>query len=185
MGWLDAAVGLAGIGLSLWQGNEQADAIEDRGEAQAAEENRAAAANAALSHEDARITRVEAFQVEQATGNKIHNFLEMADRTFSTARRNFARSGVVGATVDVVLDDIRRHTGYQHEIIRSNGEKAKQAKLELAKRYEQLADAGLREGAAAASLYEQAAASEASATRWNTWGTALQDGYKLTTSIWG
>lgn len=132
---------------------------EDAYEKQAKEAEKAAAENAKISLYDAKVAEKDAAMVEVAYGNKLEQQMKAVDRVLGTARARLAKSGVAlgkGSALDIEVQ-IAREGAKDTELLAYEGKTKAQRARSLAERYRMLAKAGLREGAAQASLLENAA----------------------------
>lgn len=158
MGWLDVGVSLVSTGLDLWNSSKQSDAADDYGRDAAAATKAAAEANANISRYDASVAEKTAASIKFRTEEEIRQQLETVDLVLSKQRTGYSKRGVVASTgtaLDVQVETFKK--GMQDlQMIKYNGKTAEQEAKSLAERYRMLADAGLRDSAAQASLIESA-----------------------------
>jgi len=147
-----------GIGASLWGASQQADAASDAANASAASQQEVAAHNAAISRYDAYVARGEAQEAWLKTNTELAQARQQGDLFLSTQKARYGKAGVavgtgtpldtMARTQDEFLED-ERTIAYEgmKDIMRAES---------LATRYDQLAEYGLRDAAAQASLTIQA-----------------------------
>ena len=173
-------LGIVGIGAGMWASNNAANAAQDNANAQAAANAVAAANNSAISRYDALVARQDALYAETSTGDDVREFLRQANQLVSAQKTNFAKSGVtMTGSAKTVTDFTRRELARRTEIIRFNGLTAAQAKLSLAKRYDMLAESGLRDAAAQSFQIQQAGAAASNAARINGFAATMNGLYRM------
>lgn len=158
MGWLDVGLSLVGTGLSLWNSNKQSDAAEDYGQQSAAATAAAAEANAKLSRYDASVAEKTAASIAFKTEKEVKQQLDTLDMYLSKQKAGYSKRGVVsttGSALDVQLETFKRGMN-DVAMIKYNGKTSVEEAKSLSKRYLMLADAGLRDSAAQATLIENA-----------------------------
>lgn len=153
MSW-GTALSIIGIGASLYGSHQSASAANDQASAQAASIRETAAHNAAISKYDALVARGEAQEAALKTNKELAQHRRYGDLFLSSQRARYGKSGVavgtgtplevMALTQDEFLEDER--------IIAYEGLKDIQRAGSLARRYDALAEAGLRDAAAQASL---------------------------------
>lgn len=152
--------GLAlGAGLSLLGALQKSKSTKEAGKDQSKAVKESAAENAALSRYDASVMMDQAQEIQYVTGLKLVQHGKMMEAFIGKQKAAYGKSGVsvgTGSALDVVA-----HTAKQgaldSQTIRYEGEKARSRALSAAKRYRMLADAGLRDAAATASIIEDTA----------------------------
>jgi len=172
---------LQGVGTVLdWQGNEQAqDDAEDYADAQAAELARVAAANAELSYRDAetamRLGQKKNFEANAKAGLMYNNLQKLS----ATQRTRYAKSGVnikEGSPVEVMEETVA--AGAKDIMnIKYGGKSAQSEANSLARRYVTLAENGMRDAAAQASLIQDAADDAITAMEWDKWSDFADNMY--------
>ena len=178
---LGAILAGASIVGGLFSSKMQADAQQKVANAEAAERERVAKVNADLSLYDASVVRQEARQIRHQYITQLKDHFLLSNRLIERQKARFAKSGVVVGTGTPleVMSDTARIAAIDGERIRYNGENAVQHRLSLAKRYEMLAEAGLRDASFAAQQIRDAGDYRASATRISGLTRALSGIYGL------
>lgn len=182
MSWW-SAIGGAVSSVVGWLGAEdEKDAAEDAADRREDELRRVAQDNKELSLYDADVARKiginRRFEYEAKAGlmyNKMQTLL-------SQQRTRYAKSGVAlksGSPVDV-LEKTTKDAAKDIMNVKYAGRSAKAAADSLASRYELLAEKGLRDAAAQASLIQEAAADKVDAIQWGQIGTAVSNIYEWT-----
>lgn len=166
MGWLDAALSIGGAVAGAWASKEKSDAIEDQAKDQAAAVKADAKANAALSRYDASVVRSQAEETFKAYQLKLNRAYRMVDTALGTQRTQLGKAGVVGDTGSgIKLQQETVREAYQDiEIMRYNGRKAVDRIESLAKKYDLMAEKGLRESTVYASSILEAGSNLAQAS---------------------
>lgn len=165
MGWLDAALSIGGAAAGLWASKEKSDAIEESAKDRASQIKSDAKANAALSRYDAAVVRGEASETFKAYQVKLNRAYRIMNMRLGSQRTQIAKSGAVSDTGSgLKLQEETLAESYKDiEIMRYNGSKAVDRIRNLAKRYDKLAEKGLRESAVYASSIMDAASNAAEA----------------------
>jgi hypothetical protein len=180
-GYLDDVIGIGGALFSFYGGMKAEDAAKDQGKAQAKEYERVARANAKLSMFDAEVARLGALSAEAKADYVAGQTYEKAKQILATQTTRYAKSGVAVKTGTPL--DVERETAKQAAseiaMIKYNGQTSKQQALALAERYKMLAEAGLREGNAQASLAQMAGADRAEMYQWQNISGLFQNTYSL------
>lgn len=192
MGWFDSAVDwvsdnaggiLEGAGTVIdWLGSEdEKKAVEKQAEKQADEAKRVAEANKEISLYDAEVARriglQKKFEADAQAGLMYNNLQKL----LAAQRTRYGKAGVAlkaGSPVDV-MEQTTIDAAKDIMNIKYKGQSAKASADSLAERYKLLADKGLRDAAAQASLIEDAAADTVEALKWKQYGTAVGDIYTL------
>lgn len=175
-----SGLGLVGLGWGMFSSAEASSDRKSVASAQAASVAETAAHNADVSRYDAAVTREDALRLETATGLQVHDFIEQAGALLGHQASSYGASGVaISGSAKRVIKKTRRDLAKREEIIRFNGLTAAKAKESLAKRYELLADYGLRDAASQAYQIELAGAAEASAIQSKGIGDALFGLYNI------
>jgi hypothetical protein len=171
MGWLDAALDIGGAVAGLWASDKESDAIKDAAKDQAAIVQSDAKANAELSRYDAAVVRSEASETFKAYQIQLSRAFRIMNARLGSQRTQLAKSGVVSDTGSgVKLQQETLKESYKDiEILRYNGNKAVDRINDLAKRYDMLAEKGLKESAVYASSILDAASNKAEATIMSGW----------------
>lgn len=181
MGLFDAVVGAAGIGISLFSSKKQSDAAKKVSRQQAENIEKAAAENRKLSLYDASVAMEAAGNERVAMGFKLRQHLEYVNKFLGAQRTRFAKSGVVtttGSPASVMRETIEKGIE-DYQTLRYEGLKAIKQNKSLAKRYRMLADAGMRDAAAQASVVRAEGKAASSAYMLSGISTGLQQIYSL------
>ena len=174
------AIQAGGAILDWFGGEQQKDAVQGQANAQAAEQQRVAQANRELSLLDAETARYTGlnrrFEADASAGLAYVNMQKL----LAAQRTRFAKSGVViskGSPVDI-MEETTKAAAMDIMNIKYKGRSAKAEADSLAKRYELLAEKGLRDAAAQASLIQSAAADNVDAIDWNRWSSLAETAYE-------
>lgn len=192
MGWFDSAVdwvsdNVGGViqGVSAVAGffsdSDAEDATKDAASRQADEYERVALANREISLYDAAVARRIGVRQRFEKHAKAGLMYKDLNKLLATQRTRYAKSGVAiskGTPVDVMeqtlIEGARDIMNVKYE-----GQSAKARADSLAKRYKLLADKGLRDAAAQASLLEEAAEDTADAMQWDKYGKLVGNVYDI------
>jgi len=162
------------LGTGIYAVDQAADAARDAGSANAAEVQRAAAANAQLSLYDASVAEKDAMAVLFQTGVSLGIQLRETQRILSSQRATYGKAGVAvgtGSPLEVMARSAEA-AARDTEMIKYEGRTAAERRRSLAARYRLLASHGLRDAAAQAVLIEDAARDRSKAY-WIKGGTDL------------
>jgi hypothetical protein len=192
MGWLDSAVDWvsdnsgtvlqgAGTVLGFMSDSDAEDAAEDAADRQADEYQRVALANSEISLYDAAVAKRIGVKQRFEKNAKAGLMYKDLNKFMASQRTRYAKSGVAiskGTPVDVMeqtlIEGARDIMNVKYE-----GQSAKAKADSLAKRYKLLADKGLRDSAAQASLIEEAANDTVDAMKWNKYGKLATNVYDV------
>jgi len=180
MSWLTGGLMLGGAVLD-WMGSEsEQDAIDDAADAQAAELARVAKANKELSYQDAktalRMGQKRRFQADAQSGIMYNNLQKL----LSTQRTRYAKSGVnlkEGSPVDV-MEATTEAAAKDIMNVKYQGKSAQAEANSLARRYVTLAENGMRDAAAQASLIQDAANDATTASKWDQYSSVFNTAYQ-------
>jgi len=181
MGWFDDALDIGGDVLDWWQSEEDEDAAKKFGKDAAKEAKRVAKENAKLSRYDAEVAREHALNLRNQTERNKELYYINLDKLLGKQKNAFADRGVIvgtGTPLDVQVQSARA-MARDAEIMVNNGNTAIEQARSLATRYEMLAEAGLREGAGAASLIRTQADNAADNIRWERYASGLTSTYDM------
>jgi len=156
-----------GIAASLYGASQQSSAAQDQASTQAASIRETAAHNAAISRYDAYVSRGEAQEAWLKTNTELSQMRQQGDLFLSTQKARYGKSGVAVST-GTPLETMSRTQGEfleDERTIAYEGLKDIKRAESLASRYDMLADYGLRDAAAQASLTIQAG-NDASNAAW-------------------
>jgi hypothetical protein len=163
MSWLGGALQLGGAALGLIGSHNAAESAKDQAKDQAKEYKRAAEANSKISRYDAEVAENNALAEHAATVAQFKKHYYDTNRLLASQRASFAKAGVsvgTGTPVNVFGDTARR--AYEDgQTILHEGQNAVERFKSQAKRFRMLADSGLRDAAAQASLLRSAASDRA------------------------
>lgn len=171
-----------GGGVMEWiSGSEAEEAKKDAAKRQAEEYQRVAEANRAISLYDAEVARRSGLQQRFEHDAQAGFLYRDLKNLMSTQRTRFAKSGVSigeGSPVDVIEETLVN--GAKDIMnLKYKGDTAKAKADSLANRYIALADQGLRDAAAQASLVEAAASDAVESMRWEKYGSAAKKIYNI------
>jgi hypothetical protein len=161
MGWGDL-IDIGGKAFGLWSEKKKGDEAEKQAEHQAAEGRRAARENREISLYDASVATADAIAFDQAAADAVAVHMVRVDRVLGAARARLGKSGVSvseGSALEVqerIISEGARDT----DALIHNGRTGYERRLSAAERYRLLADKGLRDAAAHATLIEQAGRAE-------------------------
>ena len=159
-GFLD----FAGTAIGLYSGYKSSQDAEEWGKDQSKAIKNAAKANRKLSLYDAKLAAETSREIRKQTERDLAIGYRRIDSLIGSQKTSFAKGGAVtetGTPGDVVADTL--FTGFREmEIIRYEGRKAEQRALDMARRYEMLADAGFRDQMFQASMIEKQASARSS-----------------------
>lgn len=162
---------IVSVGSSLLGGS----AASDQAKAQAKAIKKAAKENAKISRYDSAVAEKDAQAIYNRTVAEFEQHYSNVNKLISVQKTKYAKSGVSigeGSPMDVIANTAKR--GYlDGQTLLNNGKNAVERKKSLAQRYEMLADAGLRDAAAAASNIRDAGADQALSYNLQAVGTAL------------
>jgi hypothetical protein len=166
--------GVGGI-LGFAGEQEAGDAARDQADRQAAEAKRVAEENKEISLYDASVMEKDAIAAEYAHGVKLQNQMRAADLLLGKGTARLGKSGVSvseGSALDAQVE-IVREARRESDIIVNDGVTARERRRSAAERYRLLADKGLRDAAAHASILESAGAAEQSQHQLASYGQLL------------
>jgi len=172
---------VAGIGLGAYSSFKQSQAVEDRSQRQAQEVKDTSEFNRMLSLYDASISEKEAQQQIYKTNVALKIHMKNTANLISSQRARYAKAGVApgtGTPLDVQADTAAA-AARDGQMILFNGLTAAERKRDLAKRFRLLADEGLRDAAAKASMIEEAGAAESKMYQLETFGRVAEGVYTL------
>lgn len=150
-------------------GSAAEKAAKKQGDRQAAEIERVAQANREISLRDAEVARRMGLQAKFEADAKAGIMYNDLNKLLATQRTRYAKSGVAisaGSPVNV-MEQTLIEGGRDIMNVKYGGDTAKARADSLSERYELLADKGLRDAAAQASLIEEAANDRAQALEWD------------------
>ena len=171
----------AGIVMDWVAGNDAEKATKKQADRQADEVERVAQANRDISLYDAAVARrmgiQQRFEYEAQAGLMYKDMQAL----LASQRTRYAKSGVAlksGSPVDV-MEETLTNAGSDIMNIKYKGTTAKAKADSLAARYKLLADKGLRDAAAQASLIEEAASDQVDALKWQKYTGTLGKVYTV------
>jgi hypothetical protein len=149
--------------VSLFSAFKSKEDTEDNAEANASEVERAAQANREISLYDAQVAEEAAQQESFKSGVEMLYNADKVDKFLSTQKAAYSTTGISLSSVSAqeVMRESRVKAVVDMELVKWNGQKAYEAKRDLARRYRLLADKGLRDAAASATLILEAGKDEA------------------------
>jgi hypothetical protein len=158
-----------------------ASAAEDQADAQAAELQRVAKENAKISRYDATVAEEQARAEYDTTVAEFKKHYFDVNKLLAEQKTRFAKGGVAGGTGTPlsVRGNTAKRAYEDGQILLHNGENAVQRQKSLAKRYRMLADAGLRDSAAQASMIRDAGTDAATSYYVSGATNLLNDMYKI------
>ncbi len=179
MSW-GTALGIAGLVSNIFASDKASSATQDAANVNAAATAAAGAANAKISRYDALVAREDALFQETATGLEVSDFLKQANALVGTQRAGYGKAGVaLTGSAKTVIGETIKESARRAEIIRFNGLTAAEAKRSLAKRYDMLAESGLRDAAAQSFSIARAGAAEANAIKIKGLADTMSGLYKM------
>jgi len=162
----------AGIYADVSAGND----ADDIAKKQADEYKRVALANRDISLYDASVAAKDAVAFEQQAAVSTAINIERMDKVLGAARASLGKSGVSvseGSALDlqrqIIMDAERDISTMIH-----NGKTGYERRMSASRRYELLADKGLRDAAAHATIIEDAARSEQLGHYWSAAGRGAE-----------
>lgn len=178
---VDDFLDFVGTGLDIYSSYQQAEASQDLGQARAEEVKRAAEANAAISRYDASVAEKYAIAEEVTAGLKLRRHMRLSEQLLGTQRARYAKAGVAPGTGTPleIMAETAGELAADADIIRYEGQTRAARQRSLAERYRKLADHGLRDAAAQASLIEDAAEAASTAYLLEGAGKAFDAMYDL------
>lgn len=150
----DQIIAIGGTAASIYGGYSAAENAKKYGKAQAAEYERVAKANAELSRRDAKTAERIAASRRNITGWQVNKQLQDLDAFIGQQAAGFASRGVVvstGSALDVMANSYKEGM-IDAAQIQYNGDMSVKEAENLRDRYYTLAENGMADGAAAASL---------------------------------
>jgi hypothetical protein len=173
-GWGDL-IDIGGKAIGLYGEKRKADDAKKTAKKQAKEVKRAAEANKELSLYDASVAAKDAFAFEQSAADSLAVHMGQVDKVLGQATARLGKSGVaVGSGSALELQQrIISEGARDAEILQHNGLTGYERRMSAAQRYKMLADKGLRDAAAHASLIEDAGRSEQIGHYWNAAGRGV------------
>lgn len=156
MSWGDL-FSAAGSIVGAYTSYKQSEDAEDRADRQAAEVQRASKANAELSIYDAEVMELAANEEIRSYNDDLIQFNRELNELLATQKTRIAKSGFVttSGTPLSVMEQTLKTGRKEYAKIKYEGEKRVDYRKSEAKRYRMLADKGLREGSAQASLIRE------------------------------
>lgn len=147
-----------GIAASIYGASQQSSAAQNQANAQAASIAETAAHNAAISGYDAYVARGEAQEAALKTNQELAQHRQLGDFFLGSQVTRFAKSGVATGTGTPLETMARTQDEFleDEKTIMYEGLKDVQRAESLASRYDMLAEGGLRDAAAQATLVQQA-----------------------------
>lgn len=175
-GWVGDVISIGGQALGIYSEYQKGEDADKTAERQADEVKRAAEANRQISLYDTSVAAADAWAYEQAAADAISMHMLRVDKVLGAATARLGKTGVVttkGSALDlqerIITEGARDALTLMH-----NGRTGYERRLSAARRYELLAEKGLRDAAAHASLIEQAGRSEQIGHYWSAAGRGAE-----------
>jgi hypothetical protein len=175
-GWVGDVLDIGGKAFDVYGEMEKAKDAEQTAERQADEIKRAAEANKEISLYDASVMRKDAVAFEQAAAHALGIHMQRVDKVLGAASARLGKAGVVtttGSALDL-QERIIAEGSRDAVTLMNNGMTGYQRRLSAARRYELLAEKGLRDAAAHASLIERAGHDEQIGHYWSAAGRGAE-----------
>jgi hypothetical protein len=170
--WLD----LAGKAFGIYSDLSAGEAADDAARKQADEYERAAKANAQLSLYDSSVARKDAMAFEQQSAAALAIHMQQVDKVLGAARARLGKTGVSVSEGSALAMQTRIISEGERDALTlmHNGRTGYERRMSAARRYEMLAEKGLRDAAAHASLIESAGRSEQIGHYWSAAGRGAE-----------
>lgn len=181
MSWLSTGLQLAGLGVSLYSSYQSSKSAKDYGRDVAADNIRVAKDNAAISRYDASVAVETANNIFNNYNTELRLHYENLDAFLGKQKTGYAKGGVrVGSGSALEVQAKSAAAGQRDaQRIRYNGQTAREAALDTAKRYNLLAEKGMRDGANQAAIIESAYEAKAQNALWSGVGNAATSLYRI------
>lgn len=174
--WIGDVIEIGGKAVSLYGEMGKASDAEKTANAQANEVERAALANREISLYDATVARKDALAYEQASADALAVHMLRVNRVLGAAQARLGKTGVAltqGSALEmqerIIVEGSRDADTLIH-----NGRTGYERRMSAASRYDLLAEKGLRDAAAYATLIEQAGRSEQIGHYWSAAGRGAE-----------
>jgi hypothetical protein len=186
---IDDLLDFGGKAVGIYGEMQKAKDAEKTAKSQADEVERAAQANKEISLYDASVAAKDAIAFEQAAADGLASHMLRVDKVLGAAQARLGKAGVAltqGSALDVqeriIAEGSRDAVTLMH-----NGRTGYERRISAARRYELLAEKGLRDAAAHASLIEDAGRSEQIRHYWSAAGRGAEffDTLGRTEGWWG
>jgi len=178
--WISDAVGIGGMVMDYFGSEDEKKAISKAADRQEAELLRVAMANKELSLYDARVMRDVGIDRRFQADMKAGLMYKELQKLLASQRTRYAKSGValkMGSPVDV-MEETTKAGARDIMNVKYKGRAAKAEADSLSARYKLLADKGLRDAAATASLIQEAASDREDAIDWSFRKDAMSTAYE-------
>lgn len=175
-GWVGDLIDLGGDALGIYGELQKGEDAAKTAKRQAEEAKRAAEANREISLYDASVAAKDALAFEQAAADALAIHMVRVDKVLGAATARLGKSGVVttsGSALElqerIISEGSRDALALMH-----NGRTGYERRMSAARRYELLAEKGLRDAAAHAALIEEAGRAEQIGHYWSAAGRGAE-----------